>query len=60
VTLPFPLTRQSLADMTGTTVETAIRVLSRWRKDGLLTDEGGRLVLGDLPGLRARAAGESE
>jgi CRP/FNR family transcriptional regulator, nitrogen oxide reductase regulator len=60
VTLPFPLTRQSLADMTGTTVETTIRVLSRWLKDGLLTDEGGRLVLGDLPGLRARAAGETE
>ena len=58
VTLPFHLTRQSLADMTGTTVETAIRVLSRWLKDGLLTDEGGRLVLGDLAGLRALAQGE--
>ena len=58
VTLPFHLTRQSLADMTGTTVETAIRVLSRWLKEGLLTDEGGRLVLGDLAGLRALAQGE--
>jgi CRP/FNR family transcriptional regulator len=60
VTLPFHLTRQSLADMTGTTVETTIRVLSRWLKEGLLTDEDGHLVLGDLSGLRARAEGESE
>jgi CRP-like cAMP-binding protein len=58
VTLPFHLTRQSLADMTGTTVETAIRVLSRWLKDGLLIDAGGRLVLTDLDGLRERAEGE--
>jgi CRP/FNR family transcriptional regulator len=60
VTLPFHLTRQSLADMTGTTVETTIRILSRWIKDGLLADEGGRLVLGDLDGLRERAEGEIE
>lgn len=60
VTLPFHLTRQSLADMTGTTVETAIRVLGRWLKEGLLTDEGGRLVVEDLDELRARADGESD
>ena len=40
VTLPFHLTRQSLADMTGTTVETAIRTLSRWIRDGVLDDDG--------------------
>jgi CRP-like cAMP-binding protein len=57
VTLPFPLTRQSLADMTGTTVETTIRILSRWIKDDLLADEGGRLVLRDREGLRALAEG---
>jgi CRP/FNR family transcriptional regulator len=60
VTLPFHLTRQSLADMTGTTVETAIRVLSRWLKDGLLTDDGGRLALTDPDGLRELAEGEIE
>ena len=57
ITLPFHLTRQSLADMTGTTVETAIRVVSRWLKDGLLLDEGGRLVLTDVEGLRTLAEG---
>jgi CRP/FNR family transcriptional regulator len=59
VTLPFHLTRQSLADMTGTTVETTIRVVSRWVKEGLLDDTGGHLVLGDLDALRARAESEA-
>ncbi len=59
VALPFHLTRQSLADMTGTTVETAIRIMSRWLRDGLLVDEGGRLVLTDREGLTALAEGET-
>lgn len=57
IALPFHLTRQSLADMSGTTVETAIRVLSRWLKEGLLADEGGRLVILDQAELRDRAEG---
>ena len=58
VALPFHLTRQSLADMTGTTVETTIRIVSRWLKDGLLEDEGGRFVLRDVDALTALAEGE--
>lgn len=60
VTVPFPLTRQSLADMTGTTVETTIRILSRWTRAGLLRNEGGRLALGDLPALQKLAEGALE
>jgi CRP-like cAMP-binding protein len=60
VTLPFHLTRQSLADMTGTTVETTIRILSRGLRDGLLVDEGGRLVLTDREGMTALAEGETQ
>jgi CRP/FNR family transcriptional regulator len=60
VRLPYHLTRQSLADMTGTTVETAIRVVSRWLKEGLVRDEGGRLVLADQAALHERARGEEE
>lgn len=60
LTLPFHLTRQSLADMTGTTVETTIRVVSRWLRDGLVGDDGGRLVLKDVEALRERAEGEAE
>ena len=58
VTLPFRLTRQSLADMTGTTVETAIRVVSRWLKQGIVEDVAGRLVIRDVDALRAVAEGE--
>jgi CRP/FNR family transcriptional regulator len=58
LTLPFHLTRQSLADMTGTTVETTIRVVSRWLRDGLVDDVEGRLVIRDVDALRAVADGE--
>ena len=47
-----PLRRQDVADIAGTTVETAIRVLSRWRKAGLVRTVKGRLVLLDEAGLR--------
>ena len=56
-TLPFHLTRQSLADMAGTTVETTIRIVSRWVREGLVADSGGRLVVKDVKDLRARAEG---
>lgn len=60
IELPYHLTRQSLADMAGTTVETAIRVVSRWLKDGLVIDDSGRLVLKKPEALRAMAQGEPE
>jgi acyl-CoA thioesterase len=47
--------RLSLADMTGTTVETTIRIMSRWLKDGLVADDGSHLVLRDPQALRALA-----
>ena len=58
--LPFHLTRQSLADMTGTTVETTIRVVSRWLRDEIVVDDGGRLVLADVEALRELAEGPDE
>ncbi len=40
------LSRQELADMTGTTIETCIRVMSRWEKEEtVLTEKAGFLVL---------------
>lgn len=43
--IPIVLSRQELAEMTGTTVETAIRVMSRWRKRGVVdTRPDGFLV----------------
>ncbi|HEU5196186.1 MAG TPA: Crp/Fnr family transcriptional regulator [Methylomirabilota bacterium] len=54
VQLP-PITRQSLADMTGTTVETTIRTLGRWLKSGVLAERDGRLRIRDVEALRALA-----
>jgi CRP/FNR family transcriptional regulator len=40
------LSRQELADLTGTTVESCIRLMSRWGKEGVIrTEKGGFLVL---------------
>ena len=42
----LPLSRQDLADMAGTTIETAIRVMSRLRKEGVVhTEPGGYVVV---------------
>lgn len=39
VRLTVPLTRQDIAEMAGTTVETAIRVMSRWQKAEILSTD---------------------
>jgi CRP/FNR family transcriptional regulator len=47
--VPMPLSRQELADLTGTTIETAIRLMSRWEKaDVLHTQKDGFVVLDRL------------
>ena len=44
--IPVALSRQELADMTGTTIETSIRIMSRWSKQRtVLTERDGFLVL---------------
>ncbi len=45
VFVPLPLSRQEIADLAGTTIETAIRVMSRWQKEGIVeTDKKGFLI----------------
>jgi exodeoxyribonuclease V gamma subunit len=44
--VPMALARQELADLTGTTIETAIRIMSRWQKEDVLhTEKDGFVVL---------------
>ena len=43
--LPLHLTRQDVADMVGCTLETAIRILSRWQKEGLIKTEEGVITI---------------
>jgi CRP/FNR family transcriptional regulator len=43
--IPLPLSRQEIADLIGTTLETAIRLMSRWQKDDLIeTGKSGFLI----------------
>ncbi len=45
VFIPLALSRQDIADLAGTTIETAIRVMSRWQKEGIVeTDKQGFLI----------------
>ena len=44
--IPVALSRQELADLTGTTIETSIRIMSRWGKQRIvLTEKDGFVVL---------------
>jgi len=45
IQLALHLTRQDIADMVGCTLETAIRVLSRWQKEGLIKTEEGVITI---------------
>ena len=39
IRLTVPLTRQDVAEMAGTTVETCIRIMSKWQKAGVVTTD---------------------
>ena len=45
------LTKQDVADMVGTTVETSIRTFSKFKKEGLVTDSDGKIIIKDLDRL---------
>jgi len=55
--IALPLSRQELADLSGTTIETAIRIMSRWGKQGIVVTEKGGFLLVDSKALEALAAG---
>ncbi|MFN7942401.1 MAG: Crp/Fnr family transcriptional regulator [Thermoanaerobaculia bacterium] len=55
--IAHPLSRQEIADLCGTTIETAIRVMSRWGKDGVVRTERDGFVLLDREALDALALG---
>lgn len=54
---PVTLTRKELAELAGTTVETAIRVTREFENEGWLTLERGRITLRDRPAIERRALG---
>lgn len=56
VMIDMRLTKQDVADMVGTTVETSIRTFTKFKKQGLVTDLGGKIVIKDNKGLTALAS----
>ena len=51
--IPLPLSRQEIADMTGTTIETCIRIMSRWGKQEVVRTEKDGFVILDRKALEA-------
>jgi CRP-like cAMP-binding protein len=56
----LPFTRQDLADMSGTTLETAVRFLSRLKKESVISSKRGLVVIEDVDKLRLLAEGSPE
>ncbi|HYH10033.1 MAG TPA: Crp/Fnr family transcriptional regulator [Thermoanaerobaculia bacterium] len=56
VFIPLALSRQEIADLIGTTVETAIRLMSRWQKDAIVLTEKNGFAVPDLRALQALTA----
>jgi CRP-like cAMP-binding protein len=55
VEIEFPLTREDIAEMTGTTLHTVSRLLSRWEERGWVAGGRQRIVVQDRTALRALA-----
>ncbi|MDH4028144.1 MAG: Crp/Fnr family transcriptional regulator, partial [Nitrospirota bacterium] len=43
--IDFPLTRQEISEMVGTTVETCIRTMSKFQKSGIVRSADGRIAV---------------
>jgi CRP/FNR family transcriptional regulator len=55
IEVPIQLSRQEIADLVGTTVESAIRVLSRWGRENVLVSEQRRFVIPSKDRLKQAA-----
>lgn len=59
VRLTVRLTRQDLADMAGVTVETAIRIMGRFKRARLVSGTAKRIVIRDMSKLKQLASSHS-
>lgn len=55
--IPLPLSRQEVADLIGTTLESAIRLMSRWDKEGIIRTEKDGFEIVSRDRLREAAEG---
>lgn len=47
IEISFPITRQDVSEMTGTTLHTVSRLLSAWEKDGLVASKRKKIIICD-------------
>ncbi len=52
VTIDIKLTKQDIAEMVGTTVETSIRTMSKFKKQGIVAEKAGKIVIRDVNKLK--------
>lgn len=60
VRIDFPISRQDIAEMTGTTLHTVSRIVSSWESQGLVRSGRQRLTVTDSAGLRRIADPDSD
>jgi CRP-like cAMP-binding protein len=59
IEISFPITRQDIAEMTGTTLHTVSRLLSQWKDQGLVTSGRKRITVCSLERLMRLAEGRT-
>ncbi|MDO5371655.1 Crp/Fnr family transcriptional regulator [Paracoccus sp. (in: a-proteobacteria)] len=59
IELPYPLTRQDIADMSGNTLHTVSRIMAAWEGQGVLGRGRRKVVIADLAALQ-EIAGEED
>lgn len=57
--IPFPLTRQDIAEMSGNTLHTASRIMAAWESDGILARARRKVIIADVAALEAIAQPQS-
>ncbi|WP_298727371.1 Crp/Fnr family transcriptional regulator [uncultured Ferrovibrio sp.] len=60
IEIDFPISRQDVAEMTGTTLHTVSRILSAWEDRGLVRGGRQKIILTDAHRLFLLAEGQSE
>ena len=59
IELPYPLTRQDIADMSGNTLHTVSRIMAAWETQGILGRGRRKVVIADGDALQ-RIAGPDD
>ncbi len=56
ILIDIKLTKQDIAEMVGTTVETSIRTISNFKKNGIMNDKNGKILILDKEALELLSA----